>query len=213
MNANANLRQPATDSAAPTPERISPAEVFARLQSGSPCRIVDVRTRAEWEAAHVADATLQPLDVLVPGEWAPRDGDAPLYVLCQAGGRASRAASLFCSAGVACAVIDGGLDAWRAAGLPVVLGNSRVLPLMRQVQIVIGAVTGVGSALAVWRHPLFGLIPLMMGAGLLFAGLSGTCGLALLMARLPWNRGSRDDRKPPGGNAFTSSCCNPKASQ
>jgi hypothetical protein len=61
---------------------------------------------------------------------------------------------------------------------------------MRQVQIVIGVVSAAGAALSVWKDPLFGLIPLFMGLGLLFAGLTGTCGLALVMARMPWNKGA-----------------------
>jgi hypothetical protein len=110
---------------------------------------------------------------------------------------------------VNCCVVEGGLEAWTAAGLPVERGASRVLPLMRQVQIVIGLVSGVGAALAIWKHPLFALIPLGTGAGLLFAGLTGTCGLALLLARMPWNqRASSNAGGAPGAKAAPS-CCTP----
>jgi len=184
--------------------------VASLLQAGKPCQILDVRSLGEWETAHLAGATLQSLDVLNPEDWRRRPENAqqaPLFVLCQAGGRATRAASMLSGAGVPCSVIEGGLDAWNAAGLPVVLGKSKVLPLMRQVQIVIGLVSGVGSALAVWKHPLFGLIPLAMGAGLLFAGLSGTCGLALLMARMPWNRGTQGSVGSASNTPPAASCC------
>jgi len=184
--------------------------VASLLQAGKPCQILDVRSLGEWETAHLAGATLQSLDVLNPEDWRRRPENAqqaPLFVLCQAGGRATRAASMLSGAGVPCSVIEGGLDAWKAAGLPVVLGKSKVLPLMRQVQIVIGLVSGVGSALAVWQHPLFGLIPLAMGAGLLFAGLSGTCGLALLMARMPWNRGTQGSGGSSSNKQPAASCC------
>ena len=176
------------------------------MQAGRPFQIVDVRTPAEYDAAHVGASALRPLDTLDASEWAPTAHAVPVYVLCQAGGRAARAASLLAGAGVPCSVIEGGLDAWSAAGLPVVLGESKVLPLMRQVQIVIGVVTATGSALAVWKNPLFALLPLAMGAGLVFAGVSGTCGLALLMARMPWNRGSQKSGAPAGKSA-PSSCC------
>lgn len=194
------------------PQRVSPATVASLIQEGRPCRILDVRSRGEWESAHLAGATLQSLDVLNPEDWRRRPENAqqaPLFVLCQAGGRATRAASILCASGVPCSVIEGGLDAWREAGLPVVLGKSKVLPLMRQVQIVIGLVSGVGSALAVWRHPMFGLIPLAMGAGLLFAGLSGTCGLALLMARMPWNRRTSGAGGSSANTQPAASCCSP----
>jgi rhodanese-related sulfurtransferase len=210
MNATLNFSL-SRDAASPvTPQRVSPAAVASLLHAGSPCRILDVRSRAEWESAHLDGAVLQPLDVLEPGDWtAPSGGEpqAPLFVLCQAGGRATRAASVLCSAGVPCSVIEGGLDAWKAAGLPVVFGKSKVLPLMRQVQIVIGLVSGVGSALAVWKHPFFGLIPMAMGAGLVFAGVSGTCGLALLMARMPWNRGTQGSSASAANPQSAASCC------
>jgi hypothetical protein len=82
-----------------------------------------------------------------------------------------------------------------------------VLPLMRQVQIVIGAVSGVGAALALAGDKRFALIPLVTGAGLLFAGLTGTCGLALLLAKMPWNRGDVF-KKSVSYPKVGASCCN-----
>jgi hypothetical protein len=74
------------------------------------------------------------------------------------------------------------------AGLPVDRGQSRVLPLMRQVQITVGLISGAGAVLALAVNPLFAIIPLVTGCGLLFAGITGTCGMALLLAKMPWNR-------------------------
>ena len=88
------------------------------------------------------------------------------------------------------------------AGLPVNRGASRVLPLMRQVQITVGFLSAVGAALALTVNPRFALIPLVVGCGLLFAGLTGFCGLALLLAKMPWNKSST-------GNS--ASCCAPKS--
>ncbi len=192
------------------PGRIQPAALQALLQQGAQCRLLDVRTDAEFDAVHVPGSVSQPLDRLDVGAWQADSAPGPLYVFCQAGGRATRAAELLSRAGVSCAVVEGGVDAWGAAGLPLERGTSRVLPLMRQVQIVIGLVSGAGAALSVWKHPLFGLIPLFMGAGLVFAGVTGTCGLALLMARMPWNRRVAADpcAKPAGSKAPAGgSCC------
>jgi rhodanese-related sulfurtransferase len=172
-------------------------------------RLLDVRSAAEYEGQHVAGSVHHPLDSLAPAQWAAQKGDLPLYIFCQSGGRAGRAASLLAKEGVACSVVAGGLEAWLAAGLPVERGESKVLPLMRQVQIVIGLVAGTGAALAIWKHPLFGIIPLFMSAGLVFAGLTGYCGLALLMARMPWNRrsGGATHKGPSGPGVM--SCCAP----
>jgi hypothetical protein len=105
------------------------------------------------------------------------------------------------------------MEAWVAAGLPVEKGATRVLPLMRQVQLVIGLVSGTGAALAVWKHPLFALIPLFMSAGLVFAGATGYCGLALLLARMPWNRRPGDGTAQTGTRTGAASCCTPAGGQ
>lgn len=196
-------------------ETVSAGVLFERLQQGAACRIVDVRTGPEFEGAHLKDSINQPLDQFNPSAWASisvpegRRTETPagaLYILCQAGGRAGRAGQMLQKAGVPCFVVEGGLDAWMAAGFPVERGAARVLPLMRQVQIVVGLLSGVGSALALWKDPLFAWIPLCMGAGLLFAGLSGTCGLALLLARMPWNRLPRSGGGPVADKSG-GACC------
>jgi hypothetical protein len=94
--------------------------------------------------------------------------------------------------------VEGGTQAWIDAGLPVDRRESRVLPLMRQVQIVVGSLSAVGAALALTVNPRFALIPLVTGCGLLFAGLTGLCGMALLLAKMPWNKTS---------SVKSASCC------
>lgn len=90
------------------------------------------------------------------------------------------------------------MDAWLDAGLTVNRRESKVLPLMRQVQIVVGFLSATGALLALLVNPLFALIPLVLGSGLLFAGLTGFCGLAVLLAKMPWNQ---------SGGCASSSCC------
>lgn len=135
--------------------------------------------------------TLAPLGDLDPRAFAAQraDSTAPLYVICQSGARAATAIGKFRAAGIdCCTLVEGGTQGWIDAGLPVERGTSKVIPLMRQVQIVVGSLSTLGSVLALAVDPLFAILPLIMGGGLLFAGLSGTCGLALLLARMPWNR-------------------------
>ena len=115
-------------------------------------------------------------------------------MLCQSGDRARRAIKKLKNVGLPEGIlVEGGTQAWIDAGLPVSRGESRVWPLMRQVQIVVGLVSAAGAALALTVSLRFSLIPLVTGCGLLFAGITGFCGLGLLLAKMPWNR--TDGRK------------------
>jgi len=170
---------------------ITPAELQQLLLAGTPGELLDVRTPGEFATAHVGGAKLVPLDDLDPSAVLRERGagEVPLYVLCQSGGRARKAIEKLERAGVGgCVLVEGGTQGWTDAGLPVVRGQSKVLPLMRQVQIVVGFISAAGALLALMVNPLFAIIPLVIGSGLLFAGLTGICGLALLLAKMPWNR-------------------------
>ncbi len=174
-----------------TKTSILPRELHRLIAAGHPAELLDVRTPAEFASAHVPGATLVPLDELdAVGFLNQRGPDAPpLYVLCQSGGRALRAIEKFRRASFhACVLVEGGTQAWMDAGLPVNRGESKVLPLMRQVQIAVGLVSAVGAALALGVDPRFAIVPLVTGGGLLFAGITGFCGLARVLAKMPWNR-------------------------
>jgi rhodanese-related sulfurtransferase len=188
-----------------TETSINPRELQRRLTAGSPAQLLDVRTPGEFDAAHVPEAKLIPLDELDAAIFCRERGDdcTPLYVLCQSGGRAKKAIEKLERAGVkSCVLVEGGTQAWIDAGLPVTRGESRVLPLMRQVQIVVGFFAAVGAALALTVNPFFALIPLVLGCGLLFAGLTGYCGLAMVLAKMPWNKTS---------SCKSAACCAPAA--
>jgi rhodanese-related sulfurtransferase len=184
-----------------TETSVSVRELHSRLAAGRPARLLDVRTPGEYAAAHVPGAKLIPLDELdataFGHEWG--SDDAPVYVLCQSGGRARRAIERLERAGAqGCVLVEGGTQAWIDAGLPVNRGVSRVLPLMRQVQVTVGFLSAIGATLALTVNPRYALIPLVLGCGLLFAGLTGFCGLALLLAKMPWNKTV---------NNHSASCC------
>jgi rhodanese-related sulfurtransferase len=85
-------------------------------------------------------------------------------------------------------MLEGGLDAWKKAGLPVSLDRSKPIDVMRQVQIVAGSLVLAGVLLGVLIAPGFYALSGFVGAGLLFAGVSGFCGMARLLALMPWNR-------------------------
>jgi rhodanese-related sulfurtransferase len=180
---------------------VSAQELQRRMAAGQAACLLDVRTPGEYAAAHVPGTKLIPLDELDAAAFCRErnGGCSPVYVLCQSGGRARRAIEKLERAGVHnCVLVEGGTQAWIDAGLPVNRGQSRVLPLMRQVQITVGFLSAVGALLALTINKLFAIIPLIVGSGLLFAGLTGFCGLALLLVKMPWNKTS---------NCNSASCC------
>jgi rhodanese-related sulfurtransferase len=176
--------------------QISPHELHELIGGGSPVELLDVRTPGEFAAAHVPGARLVPLDDLDCLAYLKQrePGGKPIYVLCQSGGRARRAIEKFQRAGFDdCVLIEGGTQAWMDAGLLVNRGESKIFPLMRQVQIVVGTASAIGAVLALFVNPWFALVPLVTGGGLFFAGLTGFCGLALVLAKMPWNRSVKDN--------------------
>lgn len=180
----------------------SPAELSAVLGSGRAYELLDVRTRPEYVSAHVPGARLLPLHELnVDSVLAEHIPGRPIYVLCQAGTRAAKAIEQFERAGCYdCVLVEGGTQAWMDAGLPVHRGARSVLPIMRQVQIVVGSLSAGSAILALVLNPWFAIVPLFLGCGLLFAGITGTCGMALMLAKMPWNRGQEG----------SSTCCSPE---
>jgi len=169
---------------------VSPSQLSLILAANLHTEIIDVRTPPEFAAAHVPGATLIPLDEFRPSHFLENhESGNPIYIICQSGARARKAvdqleACCCCDA----VLVEGGTQAWIDAGLPVDRGTTSVIPIMRQVQIVVGSLSVVSALLALTVSAWFALIPLLLGSGLLFAGITGTCGMAILLARMPWNR-------------------------
>lgn len=168
---------------------IAPAEVAALAQREPRLLLLDVRTPGEYETVHIGGAYNVPLDTL--GEHSREiraAGQDPLVLVCQSGQRARKAEEALRSAGLAnLHVLDGGMNAWVAAGLPIVQGRKK-LSLERQVRIAAGAIAATGGLLAATLHPAFGWLAAFVGGGLVFAGVTDTCGMAMLLTRLPYNR-------------------------
>ncbi|MEO0055163.1 MAG: hypothetical protein RLZZ50_1110, partial [Verrucomicrobiota bacterium] len=158
--------------------------------------VIDVRTPAEFAESHAAPARNLPLPEATPaglGALGHADASAPVYVICQGGKRAEAACSRLASAGFAHAVVvSGGTDAWQAAGLPLVRGATRAIGIDRQVRIGAGALVLLGVVLGATVHPNFIWLAGFVGAGLVFAGATGFCGMGLLLAKAPWNRAARN---------------------
>lgn len=168
---------------------IPPRELYDRIVSGESLEMIDVRTPAEFNEAHVDVARCVPLHTMDAVKFMAARGTpgSPLYVICQSGARGQEACRKFVAAGYDNVVnVEGGTQAWTAAGLPVNRGRKAV-PLDGQVRIAIGSIV-LASALLSLLHPYFLAITIFMGAGLIYSGISGFCGLAMLLARAPWNQ-------------------------
>ena len=167
---------------------------LAKLWKSNPeLAVIDVRTAGEYEAVHAKGARLAPLHALderglIGSLQSP---EQPVYILCKSGIRATQAAEKLLAGGLTSpVVVEGGTDAWVAANLPVERSGRSTLPLNRQMQCIIGTFPLVGSILAMTFDPRFVWLPMFMGAGLIFAGLTGLCPMMNVVARMPWNRAS-----------------------
>jgi rhodanese-related sulfurtransferase len=168
---------------------MSPRDVEQRRSAGESVVIVDVRTPAEFRGVHAVGARNVPLDVLDQhtAELRQAAGAGPLYLICQGGGRSRKACERLAAQGIAVVNIDGGTNAWVEAGLPVERGK-QTISLERQVRIVAGSLALIGALLAWFVHPAFVWLSAFIGGGLLFAGLTDTCGMGMILAKMPWNR-------------------------
>lgn len=173
---------------------ITPAQLDSRIQSGEKLHLLDVRTPAEHAEVHVPGVHLTPLDRLDPVQLAGEQGfakDQPIFVLCRSGSRAKLAAEKLEKNGfMNCNVVEGGTLAWAEAGLPVNRGTSKVIPLERQVRIAAGAIVLCGVLLAHFVNPALMWISGFVGAGLMFAGITDTCAMGMMISKLPWNQRS-----------------------
>jgi rhodanese-related sulfurtransferase len=170
---------------------ISPRELAEKKQKGEPIELIDVRTPVEYREVHCSFARNVPLSDLDPQAiMNARTGspDAPLYIICKSGSRAKQACEKFLAAGYTNVVnVEGGTLAWVECGLPVNRGK-KAISLERQVRIAAGSLVLLGAVLGYFVHPAFIGLAAFVGAGLVFAGITDTCGMGLLLARMPWNR-------------------------
>ncbi len=165
-------------------EQISPDTLRERLQDDATL-LVDVRTPAEFREVHVQGAVNVPLDRLDASEFAGREG---VCVICRSGGRGAKAQQALLEGGVAgVANVEGGTLACEAAGLPVARGK-KTMSLERQVRISAGSLVVTGVVLGAAVHPAWLGLAGFVGAGLVFAGVTDTCGMAMVLARMPWNQ-------------------------
>jgi rhodanese-related sulfurtransferase len=170
---------------------ISPDELAKLFQNHQTVALIDVRTPVEYREVHVANARNVPLDRLDPAavmSTSPHLANHPLYLICHKGSRGETACEKFLKAGFANVFnVEGGTQACIAAGLPVVRGKKTV-SLDRQVRISAGSLVLLGVLLGRFLHPAWFILSGFLGAGLVFSGITNTCGMAWVLARMPWNQ-------------------------
>ncbi|MEO6848616.1 MAG: rhodanese-like domain-containing protein [Chthoniobacterales bacterium] len=161
--------------------------------------LLDVRTPAEFEESHIGGSVLHPLSELDPEEVKKlATGKNACVLICRSGNRARQAAEKLTQCGLPnLQILEGGVLAWEASGLPLNRGV-KIMSLERQVRIAAGALVFTGVVLGYFINPAWIALSAFVGAGLVFAGITDTCGMGMLIARMPWN-----NRRSPK----TSACC------
>ena len=169
-------------------KNLSVTESHQERGDGQSIPLIDVRTHGEFRSVHAEGALNHRLESL-DAEALPFGKDDTLHLICQSGGRSAMACQKLETAGYEAVVnLEGGTSAWQAAGFPVVEGK-KAMSLERQVRIAAGSLIVIGAAIGYFVHPGgFGLSA-FVGAGLVFAGLTDTCAMGMMIAKMPWNQG------------------------
>ena len=169
---------------------LSPSQLAELCRNGQCIELLDVRTPVEFREVHLGMARNVPLDQLDPAQvmQARTAPEQPLYVICRSGSRGQQACEKFLKAGYTNIInVEGGTLACVEAGLPVVRGP-KAMSLERQVRIAAGLLVLVGLGLGTFSHEGWLGLAGIVGAGLVFAGITDTCGMGMMLARMPWNK-------------------------
>lgn len=181
-------------------QHISPKEGSKIYQSGNAI-IVDVRTPAEFSEVRAKSAVNLPLDRLSKDALEATARGKQILFICRSGKRSEQALAQAASWGIPSDNIIGGTIAWEQDGLPVERGERKVMSLERQVRIAAGGLVALGSVLALLGVTWALFVPLFVGCGLVFSGVTDTCGMAMILGRMPWNQrgGSCSGTRLPTG--------------
>ncbi len=166
---------------------ITAQDLKRRLDTGDAV-LIDIRESDEHAREHILGARLAPLSAIDAHDFDRERGKAAVFH-CKSGMRTQANAARLLAHGFAEAYfLEGGIEAWKAAGFGVHENKKAPLEIMRQVQITAGLLVVVGIALGWLAHPIFFALSAFVGAGLVFAGATGWCGMAMLLKTMPWNR-------------------------
>ena len=165
---------------------------FLKLHNNE-CCVLDLRTGGEREREYLAESLHLPVQQLSSDSFEQilREVDIkkPVYLLCQSGLRAQMAIDKLGNCSRKLVIIDGGINALKAINHALECGESKMLPIDRQVRILVGVMVVLGVVLGAWVAPGFYALSAFAGAGMIFAGITNICPLVTLIASMPWNNG------------------------
>ena len=164
------------------------SESLKQLLDEGKVTLVDVREPAEYAGEHIPGAVLMPLSKFDP-EAIPQEAGKNLVLYCRSGSRSAQAAQKLFAAGYEDVThLSCGIGDWKEKGFDTLINVNAPISIMRQVQIVAGTLIVTGTLLGAFVSPWFLILSGFVGSGLLFAGITNTCALAMLLAKLPYNQ-------------------------
>jgi rhodanese-related sulfurtransferase len=184
-------------------EKITVSELAA-LSRHRPGQWVDVRSVSEFRSGHIPGAVNIPMDE-IESRLADLDSQERLVLICQGGQRARMTAALLAECRTDVAVLEGGTNAWKKAGLPLVTSSRMRWSLERQVRLGAGLIVTMGILLALLVHIRWIGLSALVGLGLCFAGLTDICPMGIALSRMPWNGATRCGSA--GGGYRDAQCC------
>lgn len=159
---------------------------YCHLCQKSNVKLIDIRSPEEYQKEHITDAKNMSLQEIAQHHFAE---DEIVVFHCQSGNRTRQAEPFFENLAVKnIYILEGGINDWKKNKQPTVINLKAPFPIMRQVQIIVGFMVLLGIFLSYVISPYFNLLSAFFGAGLLFAGISGTCALANMLRFLPFNK-------------------------
>lgn len=163
-------------------------EAANKLLSQQKAIMVDIREPLEYAREHIIGARHVPLSGFDKADFSGESDKVAIFC-CKSGMRTAGNAQKILATGFKTVyLLEGGLDSWRKAGLPLHENKKMPIEIMRQVQITAGILILVGTFLGIYTNQNFLIVPAFIGAGFTFAGISGWCGMAKLLALMPWNK-------------------------
>ena len=174
---------------------IAPGELVRMRDQDPAVHVIDVRTPGEFETGHIEGSYNVPLDLLGEHVSDLAALDHNVVLVCQSGARATKALEQLVAAGKSnLRLLEGGMSAWTASGNRVARTNATRWPMERQVRLVAGSIVLASVAASVWFPPAR-FVGGFIGAGLTFSAVTNTCGMAMALAKLPYNRGASCDMR------------------